>query len=265
MGSARSGLGPRREAARQAAFAVPGSVCPDGALRLPRTCAAGSRRRTGDLRRLEERRLAKLRCDEVERRREKDIDRVAFFSDAVFAIAITLLVLRITMPPVGEDLGQALLERGTSFLMYAISFWVIGQYWLTHHRMFRYIRGYDTRLIVMNLFLMLCIAFLPYPTELLGRDSSETIAVVFYAAAVAVTGLASTSIWWYAGSRGYLDDELSARQIRRYTFIGLYTLAVFLVSIPLAFIDPGVAMWFWLAVALSHSVERLVARVAGNG
>ncbi|MBM3147244.1 MAG: DUF1211 domain-containing protein, partial [Actinobacteria bacterium] len=79
---------------------------------------------------------------EIERRVEKDIDRVAFCSDAIFAIAITLLVLRISVPPLSVDLSQGLIRRLPSFLMYVVSFYVIGVYSLKHHGMFRYIRGY---------------------------------------------------------------------------------------------------------------------------
>lgn len=208
--------------------------------------------------RTEERRRA-----ERERRREKEIDRVAFFSDAIFAIAITLLVLRISIPALGEDLGQALLDRWSSFLMFVISFWVIGQYWLVHHRMFRYIRGYDHTLIMLDLFLMMCIAFLPYPTELLGRHSDEPLAVVMYAASVFVTGLTTTGLWWYAAHRGFLDDELTGRQVTYFIRRGLLIQSVFLISIPLAFVDTSVAMFFWLTLALLRPIDRLLRRRAG--
>lgn len=200
---------------------------------------------------------------EKERRREKEIDRVAFFSDAIFAIAITLLVLRISIPAAGDDLGQALLARRSSFLMFVISFWVIGQYWLAHHRMFRYIRGYDHTLIMLDLFLMMCIAFLPYPTELLGRHSAEPLAVVLYAATVLVTGLTTTGVWWYAARRGFLDDELTPTQVTYFIRRGLLIQSVFLVSIPLAFVDTTVAMFFWLTLLLVRPVDRYLRRKAG--
>lgn len=204
-----------------------------------------------------------LRRAEIDRRAEKDLDRLAFFSDAIFAIAITLLVLRISVPAPGADLGQALIDRWPSFLMYVVSFYVIGQYWMKHHRMFRYIRRYDQRLMTLDLFLMLCIAFLPYPTELLGRHSTETVSVVFYAGTVVVTGLASTALWWYAGRHGFLDDELGAAQIRAFTRRGLIMLSVFVISIPLAFVDPTVATLTWAGGILMHPVDRLLTKTVG--
>jgi|GEM_PF-889507 len=218
----------------------------------------GSRGRAGDARRCDLRRRERDRREEVRERREKDVDRVAFFSDAIFAIAITLLVLRITIPPAGEDLAEGLGQRSTQFLMYGISFWVIGGFWLRHHKMFRYIRDYDSRLIVMDLFLMMCVAFLPYPTDLLGTHGDDPLSIVLYSGTVFLAGFASTAIMWYAGRRGFLDDEISRERLRRWVFTGLYTQAVFLISIPLAFIDTRLAMYFWIAAVLDRPVARLV-------
>ncbi len=205
-------------------------------------------------------RADEVRRAEIERRVEKDIDRVAFFSDAIFAIAITLLVLRISVPPLSEGLSEGLIRRLPSFLMYVVSFYVIGVFWLKHHKTFRYIRAYDHRLITLDLFLMMCIAFLPYPTELLGRHSTQVVAVVLYAATVVVTGVASTGIWWYAARKGFLDDELSREEIRAFTRSGLLQHGVFLISIPLAFIDPTVAMVFWASGVAIRPIDRYVAR-----
>lgn len=230
-----------------------------------RACDAGrpgARGRAGDRRRLASWRAAAQRREETARRVEKDVDRVAFFSDAIFAIAITLLVLRISVPPKSAALGPALVDIWPSFLVFVISFWVIGRYWLMHHRLFRYVRGYDNRFIGIDLFLMLCICFVPYPTELLGSHQQEPLSVVLYAGTVIVTGLASYSLWWYAARHGFLDDEVTPSQIRAARNRSLVILAVFAISIPVAYVDTTAAMFVWLGSVLQRPVEGLLTRRA---
>ncbi len=93
-----------------------------------------------------------------------DIERTVFFSDAVFAIAITLLALELEVPQMSENLAaselpSALLELWPKVFSFVLSFWIIGFYWLAHHRIFHYIRLYDRRLLLINLlFLMWIVA-----------------------------------------------------------------------------------------------------------
>jgi uncharacterized membrane protein len=221
---------------------------------------SGARGRAGDQRRLERRRDATRRRVEEARRREKDIDRVAFFSDANFAIAITLLVLRISVPPRGVPLGPALAARWPSFLAFVISFWVIGRYWLMHHRLFRFVRDYDTPFIMIDLFLMLCICFLPYPTELLALHQQDPLSVVLYAGTVVTLGLTSQAMWMYARRHSFLDAGLTKAELVASRVRGLVVIGVFAVSIPLAFVDTTVAMLFWTANALQGPVMRLAGR-----
>ena len=101
-------------------------------------------------------------------------DRVLFFSDAVFAIAITLLVVDIRVPTVVANAAQELHGDLGRILSFAISFLVIGLFWMGHHRMFRYITALDRPIIFLNLLFLGTIAFLPYPTALLfaGNDQA---------------------------------------------------------------------------------------------
>ena len=99
------------------------------------------------------------------------LDRIVFFSDAVMAIAITLLVLDIKVPEAAGistiDLGRRMLDLWPKYLGYFVSFWVIALYWVAHHRCFRYIRKYDRRLMYLNFLFLMFIAFMPFPTGLL--------------------------------------------------------------------------------------------------
>lgn len=90
--------------------------------------------------------------------------RLEAFSDGVFAISITLLILEIKAPPSGSALGPELLSLWPSYLAYAISFVVIGAIWINHHAMFDHIVRADEKLLLLNTFHLMFIAFLPFPT-----------------------------------------------------------------------------------------------------
>src|SRR5205823_9086867 len=128
-----------------------------------------------------------------------EYDRVLFFSDAVFAIAITLLVVDIRVPAVVANAAHELSKSENKILSFVISFLVIGLFWMGHHRLFRYITALDRTLIFLNLLFLGTIAFLPYPTALLFASSTKQVpATVFYAACVAGAGLVELAIWLYA-------------------------------------------------------------------
>jgi uncharacterized membrane protein len=108
--------------------------------------------------------------------RGTDIERIVFFSDAVFAIAITLLALEIRVPDVPDDpaaLREAFLALGPVFFSFFISFWFVGTYWVAHHRVFHHIGGYDRRLLFINLLFLMWIVLLPFSSSLLGEYGDQ--------------------------------------------------------------------------------------------
>jgi uncharacterized membrane protein len=126
-----------------------------------------------------------------------DVERLAFFSDAVFAIAMTLLVVDLERPQIPEDasaraLRDALLDHWPDVTSYVVSFLVIGNYWAGHHRLLRWFARADRGLVWRNLLVLLGVAFVPYPTSVLSDYAPNPTAVVFYAATLAIVG----AIWW---------------------------------------------------------------------
>ena len=184
----------------------------------------------------------------LERRMGKDVERIAFFSDAVFAIAITLLSVRIAIPPTVTNLGRALADNWREYLSFALSFYVIGSYWISHHGMFRLVHRYDGVLLRMNLLFLATIAFLPFPTEVIGRYAGQTPAVVLYASCVFVCSLTMSLAWDTAHRRGLLDPDLPRPVAVFYRWRGLVRSLPFLVSIPVAFVAPAVAMFIWVSL-----------------
>jgi len=196
-----------------------------------------------------------------------EYDRVLFFSDAVFAIAITLLVVDLRVPDIVLSAGHQIYSARYRILGFAISFLVIGLFWMGHHRLFRYIAALDRRLIFLNLLFLGTIAFLPYPTALLFVSSTKQPAgPVFYAICVAVAGLVELAIWLYAiWVKGLVPDSVSPSLRRAEIAQLLPTPIVFGLSIPVAFANPGLAPFTWfLLVPIGRIVPRLM-RVKGDG
>jgi TMEM175 potassium channel family protein len=191
--------------------------------------------------------------------RSDDLDRVVFFSDAVFAIAMTVLALSLKLPARTTDAGvaHALQDALPSIYTYVLSFAVVGLYWLAHHRMFRYITRFDSVLLALNLATLGTVAFTPFPTSVLGDHGNTTAAVVFYAATMSVLGGLVTVLWAYA-SRGYrlIAPTTPHAFIRHTLWRGAAVPVVFLGSIPIAFASPNAAEWFWLLIVVIRIVLR---------
>ena len=158
---------------------------------------------------------------------ETETSRLEAFSDGVFAIAITLLVLGITVP--GRDgvlssggLFPALLALWPSYLGYVISFVTIGIMWANHHTIFHYVRRTDRYLLIINVFFLMCIGFLPFPTAVLAdylKDADHRqAAVAAYSGAMFLNALAFNALWWYGtGKKRLLSTSVDLRGVRSIT------------------------------------------------
>ncbi len=181
------------------------------------------------------------------------LERIVFFSDAVFAIAVTLLALEIRLPEGVEaandtELLQQILSLWPVYLSYIISFTVIGAFWMAHHRKFGLIKSYDRRLMLFNLLFLLVIAFIPFPTYLIGQYISQA-ATDFYALTIIAGELLLALLWWYASRDNRLTGpHLDPRQRRRQFINPLLASLVFLFSIGIAWFSPGLARLSWVLV-----------------
>jgi uncharacterized membrane protein len=201
--------------------------------------------------------------------RGRGLDRVVNFSDAVFAIAITLLVLQFRVPHLtGHDINHRLLDalghEGGLLAGFVLSFFVVARYWMSHHRLSILLHRVDTPFIVLNLVFLGFIVFVPFPTEVLGAYGATTTAVVFYAGTMVTTGLLSWATWEYA-LRNRLDDGRAPAGTRRDAArqSGTVVLA-FAASIPVAFADAGAAQFIWVLLILQRRVAVRVGRRAGS-
>jgi TMEM175 potassium channel family protein len=166
----------------------------------------GLRARRGDRVRKLPDRVWKLPRHEDDEAAEEGIGRILALSDGVFAIAITLLILEIAVPAAASDAGlpKALLGLWPRYLAYVLSFLVIARFWVTHRLAFRLIARDDGALVWLNLLLLMFVAFLPFPTAVVGAHAGSPAAAVLYAASVCVASTASAAYWWYASGPGRL-------------------------------------------------------------
>jgi uncharacterized membrane protein len=169
--------------------------------------------------------------------------RIEAFSDGVFAIALTLLILSVKVPSTNTISNEAalqrfLLEQWPTYFSYALSVVIIGIYWVAHHGLFHYIRRADRGLFWLNILFLLCVTFIPFPTALLGTFSQYQTSVVVYGANLALTGIVLDGIRWYATSKHRLVDEKLDLQLihsgQRRNLMGplIYLLAIALSFLP---------------------------------
>jgi len=190
-----------------------------------------------------------------------EFDRLVAFSDGVFAIAITLLVLSLQVPADLDpaELDDYLFDAWGQVFAYFLSFAVIGRFWISHHDMFSLLHGFDRRLIVLNLIYLSLIVLIPFPTELLGDFGDRTDAVVVYAFVVGTAALLTSRIVGDALRRGLVLPE--ARERAAAMASGILTPAlVFYASIPVALLTPLAGQLVWLLLLLQWLPDRLRRR-----
>jgi uncharacterized membrane protein len=197
--------------------------------------------------------------------------RLEAFCDGVFAIAITLLVLEIRVPPPHQPGGllHALAHLWPSYLGYVISFVTIGIMWTNHHSIFTYVRRSDRYFLLINVAFLMCISFLPFPTavlaEYLPAPEGRRLAVAFYGATMVVIAIAFNAVWWYAVRGGRLlapdADGIAVRTISRRYALGPLAYAV---SFALAFVSAGASLAVHGVLAVLYLLPERKRQPAGS-
>jgi TMEM175 potassium channel family protein len=191
--------------------------------------------------------------------------RLEAFSDGVFAIAITLLVLTIAQPSNYRHLGRQLADRWPSIAAYVVSFAVIGIMWLNHHSIFAHFARVDRALVYLNLLLLLTVVFIPYPTGIFGealrRGEGERVAAVVYSVAMMLNAFAWAALWLYASTRRRLLAD-TFPETERATATVLFTIgaAMYTIAVVIAFIDAYACLAFHAALAIYYALDPLSRR-----
>lgn len=177
-------------------------------------------------------------------------NRLEAFSDGVFAIAVTLLVIEIHAPEVeeGESLAAALREQWPSYAGYLVSFLVIGLMWLNHHRIFDQVLQVDGPLLLLNLNLLLWIALIPFPTAVMAqyvREGGEqaTTSMALYGGVVLAAGASVGALFLWISHDARIVGRLPPRQVvRRARIRFTISLAFYMVAFGMSWVSPILAL-----------------------
>ena len=181
-------------------------------------------------------------------------NRLEALVDGVFATLMTVLVLTLTLPPssiAAPALAQRLALVGHPVLAYALSFIVLGVYWVGHHNMFHYVRRTTRVFLWLNVLFLLTVGFIPFSTTILGDNLLDPVAIIFYGVNLLLAGMMLYLIWWFATRRRHLvekdlDPHLVASVNRR-----ILTGPIFYLSaIAFAYVEPVASILLYVAALL---------------
>jgi uncharacterized membrane protein len=182
--------------------------------------------------------------------------RTEAFSDGVFAIAITLLILEVSVPEAAFDnLWRGIVDEWPSYLAYATSFITIGGLWLAHHGIFRRLQFANTRLTLINLLLLMAVSFLPFPTKLMAEaiysSDAERAAVIFYGGSLLVISILFGALWGsVARDRHLLRPEVSEKEFNAIALATAPSIGFYVGVIVLAIVAPRIAAFGYLVIAV---------------
>ena len=191
--------------------------------------------------------------------------RLEAFSDGVFAIAITILVLSIQVPNLSgihspEDFSRQVGELWPKFLTYFISFVVVGIYWVAHSATFHYIRRTNRPLFWLNLLYLMGVSFIPFPTALLGSFYQYQLSIVIYAGTQVVTGGLFEIMVLYATYNGLSNGPIDPNFIQRASFRNLMGPALYLVAIVVSYISIEVSLVLLVVVLALYILPGKIDR-----
>src|SRR5882672_7032397 len=188
--------------------------------------------------------------------------RLEAFSDGVFAIAATLLVLELRVPADEPDLTHALLQLWPAYAAYLVSFLTIGIIWVNHHTLLEHCRRADRPFLYLNLLLLVAVGIVPFPTALVGRyilsEHGATAALVVYGLGGLLIAIAFTGVFLYAtNDQRLVGDGAAARRIRQEGRLFPIGLAAYTLGIALAFVAPVASLAVYGLTALFYALPLL--------
>ncbi|MEV6643606.1 TMEM175 family protein [Amycolatopsis sp. NPDC051371] len=197
---------------------------------------------------------------------QKSSERLVFFTDAVVAIALTLLVLPLTelVPELVAEHKPALevvTGNWSKIFSFVLSFVVIGRFWSVHHTIFEHVRSYSTALLRTNFCWLLTIAVLPFPTELIGAYQTERFTVVFYLGTLLASSLCHTALVLIVRRDPQVRGDAEPMSDESFWSFAVST-AVFALAVVVGLIKPGFGYYVLLLLALPSTIVR---RVLGRG
>jgi uncharacterized membrane protein len=189
---------------------------------------------------------------------ERDTGRLEAFSDGVFAVAITLLVLNIQVPPVADGLITGLHNTSASYLGYVTSFLLIGLFWANHHYLFKYVKRTDHFLLLLNILVLMCVVLIPFATELLTAyivSADRYNVAMLYCGTLLLTSIMYNLLWFYASSNYRLvDKDIAASTIQRMSRRYLISLPLYVLTILIGAINVEACLILNIVIAVVYAL-----------
>jgi uncharacterized membrane protein len=188
------------------------------------------------------------------------LDHITSFADAIFAFSITFMAISINIPNLAQNLTQTqiidkLLESIPEFEIYAISFFVIGVYWIAYHQVFNHIVNSGTTVTWLTLMFLFFITLIPFATNL-QIGFGYPILFVLFALVLTMAGALLTITWLHASRNKLIDENLTPREIQGILLDGILPTVVFFLSILVSFINLQAAYYFWIIIIPAKVILR---------
>ena len=189
-----------------------------------------------------------------------ETNRAEAFSDGVFAIAITLLILAVGIEQALAEggLGRQLLDLWPAYIAYSVSFLTIGIMWVNHHAVFRQFARVDRPLLLLNILLLMLIAFVPFPTRVVAEHAKSPddrrAAALLYGTTMTITAILFFSVWYY-GSRRLLRPDADRREVSGITRSYLPGAPTYATATLIAFVSSTVSLILFAAIALFYALS----------
>jgi uncharacterized membrane protein len=162
---------------------------------------------------------------------------------------------------VSSELPGKLLELWPKLVVYVLSAVVVGIYWVAHHNTFHYIKRADRNLLWLNILLLICIVFIPFPTAILGAYPEQRISIVIYGGTLVITGLVLQLLWWYVtNGHRLVDKEIDPQLVQRATRRNLMAPLFYLLAIAISFLSIQISLVFFIFVPALYILPGRIDR-----
>jgi uncharacterized membrane protein len=198
---------------------------------------------------------------------ERDLSRIAAFTDGVMAVAITLLVLNIQVPTLeqGQSLDDALFDLLPSLGAYVLAFALVGRFWVIHHNLFETLRDFDRSLMAMNLTFLSLIVLVPFSAELYDTYTKDAIAAAVLGATLGLAAMTHWAMTSHVVRRGFVREHRRGDTEPLASPIGLGFTAAFLLSVPAAYLSVHLSEALWISTVVMHyPLRRLGGRTSSR-
>ena len=192
--------------------------------------------------------------------------RILALTDGVYAIVMTILVLELSVPivigtAVNKEVSHGLLEMWPEFLIYGLSFFVLGVFWLMHHFIFDNVKQYDAALIWINIFFLMCTGLIPFSTALFGVYGAVRITAIVYGTNMFLGFLGLWALWLYATvNHRLVDADLEQDLVKGGNLMAIAYLVFILIALGIAFVNPVISFILYFLIVVGVIILTAIGK-----